>query len=136
MSIGSGACDAIKRMIAEYGIRVLSNESETIRMGGTEICICGIDDPDVVKYTDDPEIRNLDSGDDLLRRFSDLDDDAVNVLMAHRPGRADVYQQYDFDVVLSGHAHGGQVRLPLVLNGLFGPDQGWFPKYAGGDVYV
>jgi predicted MPP superfamily phosphohydrolase len=131
----SGACDAIKKMIAGYGIRVLSNESETMRIGGTDVCLCGIDDPEVMLYTDDPEILRLASGNDLLRRFSDLDGNAVNVLLAHRPERTQAYQLYDFDVVLSGHAHGGQVRLPPILNGLFAPDQGWFPKYGGG-MYV
>ncbi len=128
----SGASDAIKKMIAGYGIRVLSNESETICVGGAKVCICGIDDPEVMEYTDDTAILNLDSADELLRQFSDLDGNAVNVLLAHRPERTEAYQSYDFDVVLSGHAHGGQVRLPPVLNGLFAPDQGWFPEYAGG----
>ena len=42
------------------------------------------------------------------------------------------YQKYDFDLVLSGHAHGGQWRIPGILNGLYVPNQGLFPKYAGG----
>lgn len=43
-----------------------------------------------------------------------------------------MYQKYPFDLVLSGHAHGGQWRIPYLLNGLFAPNQGFFPKYAGG----
>ena len=54
------------------------------------------------------------------------------LLLAHRPEFFDVYTQYDFDLVLSGHAHGGQWRIPGLINGLFSPNQGWFPKYAGG----
>ena len=40
--------------------------------------------------------------------------------------------KYPFDLILSGHAHGGQWRIPGILNGLYAPDQGLFPAYAGG----
>ena len=54
------------------------------------------------------------------------------VLLSHRPELFEIYQKYEFDLVLSGHAHGGQWRIPGLLNGLFAPNQGLFPKYAGG----
>jgi predicted MPP superfamily phosphohydrolase len=56
----------------------------------------------------------------------------LTVLLAHRPEYIDSYLDYDFDLILSGHAHGGQWRIPLLINGLYAPNQGWFPKYAGG----
>ena len=64
-------------------------------------------------------------------------DEAVNkeeftILLSHRPELAERYQKYDFDLVLCGHAHGGQWRLPGVINGLDAPHQGVFPQYAGG----
>lgn len=128
----SGKCDAIKQMAQDCGITVLSNARETVSINGVALCLCGIDDPDVMKYTDDPALLAMDDADEMLERFDDLGDDAVNVLLAHRPEHVDAYRQYDFDVVLSGHAHGGQIRVPLLLNGLFAPCQGFFPEYAGG----
>jgi len=54
------------------------------------------------------------------------------ILIAHRPELIDIYEKYPFDLVVSGHAHGGQIRIPFLLNELIAPNQGRFPKYAGG----
>ena len=42
------------------------------------------------------------------------------------------YAKENFDLVVCGHAHGGQVRIPGLLNGLYAPNQGFFPSHAGG----
>ena len=60
-----------------------------------------------------------------------MQSDQYTVLLSHRPELAVVYDRYDVDLVLSGHAHGGQFRLPLI-GGLYAPDQGLFPKYTAG----
>ncbi len=59
--------------------------------------------------------------------------DYYTVLLSHRPEFFELYTEYNFDLVLSGHAHGGQWRIPYILNGLYAPNQGVFPKYAGGE---
>ncbi len=129
----SGAYDEIKTMIEGYGVTVISNEREYVTVNGVNLCLCGIDDPEVFEYTEDPELLSIRSEPELLRRrFSDLDSNTYNVLLAHRPELIETYLQYPFDLILSGHTHGGQVRILLILNGLFAPDQGYFPRYAGG----
>ncbi len=55
-----------------------------------------------------------------------------SILAIHVPNDVQSYLAYGFDLMLSGHTHGGQIVLPGLLNGLYAPGQGFFPKYAGG----
>jgi len=68
----------------------------------------------------------------ILDAEGQTDPALFTIFMAHRPEYIDVYLQYDFDLILSGHAHGGQWRIPGILNGFLAPNQGFFPQYAGG----
>lgn len=54
------------------------------------------------------------------------------IFLSHRPEYINTYIDYDFDLILSGHAHGGQWIIPGILNGFYAPNQGFFPEYAGG----
>ena len=58
--------------------------------------------------------------------------ESFNVLLIHRPEHFEHYAKLGFDLVLCGHAHGGQWRIPGILNGLYSPGEGLFPKFAGG----
>lgn len=60
-----------------------------------------------------------------------LDSDKFKILLAHRPEKFDFYAAENMDLVLSGHTHGGQLRLPFI-GGFFAPTQGFFPEYVSG----
>lgn len=118
--------------IVEFcGVKILSGTCDIIEVNGQTINICGVDDPDVTKYlTEGAPIENQ-----LVNAEAaavDAGTEHYTILLSHRPELFETYQEYDFDLILSGHAHGGQWRIPFLLNGLYAPHQGIFPKYAGG----
>lgn len=59
-----------------------------------------------------------------------LTDESYTVLLSHRPELFDIYQTFGMDLVLAGHTHGGQIRLPFI-GGLYGSDT-FFPEYDAG----
>ena len=120
--------DNILEIIEECGVNYLSAECKAIEINGQSVNICGVDDPDVIYYTND----GIPIEEQLQTVSTKIDKENFNILLSHRPELAELYQQYDYDLVLNGHAHGGQWRIPGILNGLYAPHQGLFPKYAGG----
>lgn len=119
----SGDIDNIKKLIGNYGIHVLEGGSISMEIKGQTVDIFGIDDPEVGDIEFNQQLKNC--GDDI-------NDSVFSILLSHRPERIENYEKYKFDLILSGHAHGGQWRIPGVLNGLLAPNQRFFPKYAGG----
>lgn len=108
------------------GVTILRNSVKEIKRGESIIEIIGVDDPSFSEY------------DFLLGDFIDLNDyskgSKFKLLLSHRPELFDLYVENNMDLVLAGHAHGGQFRLPFV-GGLIAPNQGFFPKYDAG-VYT
>lgn len=88
------------------------------------ISICGIDDIGIGQKAWEEQIKNCNNS---------LSNHTYSVLLSHRPDLINEYKKYDFDLILSGHTHGGQVRIPKALNGLYAPNQGFFPKIVGGE---
>lgn len=98
---------------------------ETIRIGGLYAYAFGLDGNDSAEAVD-PEIR------EFLEAYQDTD--CLRVMLSHRPDSfifGDVSSVWKVELVISGHNHGGQVVLPF-LGGVFGGDQGYFPKYIHG----
>jgi predicted MPP superfamily phosphohydrolase len=111
----------IKRFFRSYGVIVLEGEYRLFRVRGEEIAICGVDDP---------ESGNFES--QLVAAARGVRVGAYSVLLTHRPELFSRYAERGFGLVLAGHAHGGQWRVPWILNGLVAPNQGLFPKYTSG----
>ena len=120
-------------ILKEYGIIRLSGGMEVIRVKDTSINICGVDDPNAWADSDDPlENRETRYKEQVAQTAELAQNGNYTVLLAHRPEYFDYYCQFGFDLVLSGHVHGGQWRIPGMLDGLYAPGQGFFPEYTGG----
>lgn len=121
----TGETDKLKALAAEAGVTVLSGETAYIDVNGQRISISGVDDPNMGQVEWEYQLKLTDT-----RR------DGFSLLISHRPEAVEEYNKYGFDLILSGHAHGGQWRIPGILNGLVAPNQGLFPKYAGGEYQL
>jgi predicted MPP superfamily phosphohydrolase len=120
--------DQMIAIMGQYDVKVLAGEWETLFINDQMVNICGVDDPDVDKYT--TPARSYQTQLQSLEKAAG--NGGYTILLAHRPERFNEYTHYAFDLVLSGHAHGGQWRVPGLINGVFAPNQGLFPRYAGG----
>lgn len=119
----------IKEIFNSFNVKVLENNYEEISINGMKLVVGGVDDPDIIRY----ERPKSNWYEEIEQDFSDVENlEGYKILLSHRPELVDFYDTLPFNMVLSGHSHGGQVRIPFVLNGLLAPNQGLFPKYAGG----
>ena len=123
----TGEMDALYQQTEEAGVTVLRMSSGVLTVRGQRIALCGIPDPYEMVFSGAP-----DTEEQIRQALEGVDSADFTVLLAHRPELLAKYAQFPLDLVVSGHAHGGQVRIPGVLNGLYAPNQGWFPKLAGG----
>ena len=118
----------LKDGLLELGVIVLEDARVEIELSGEIITLIGVGDPSFqTDYL---------SGDDETVVKSKLDeltseDDGYTILLSHRPELFDVYVESGVDLVFSGHAHGGQFRIPFI-GGVVAPNQGVFPKYDAG----
>ncbi len=125
--VWTGEMDALYQQTAEAGVTVLRMSSGVLTVRGQRIALCGVPDPYEMVFSGAP-----DTEEQLRQALENVDSADFTVLLAHRPELLAKYAQFPLDLVVSGHAHGGQVRIPGVLNGLYAPNQGWFPKLGGG----
>ena len=120
--------DELKEGLIEQGVVVLDDERIEIELSGETIALLGVNDPsfetDYLFGDSETVMKNR------LQEISDAEN-KFTILLSHRPELFEIYADNNVDLVLSGHAHGGQFRLPFV-GGLVAPNQGLFPKYDAG----
>ena len=113
----------LENALIEEGVIVLHDEAVTLEKEGQTIQMIGVDDPDFSYIAADKIISAKLENINITQEFT--------LMLSHRPELFDSYVENEIDLVLSGHAHGGQVRIPLI-GGLIAPNQGLFPKYDAG----
>ncbi len=111
--------------LKDAGITVLHDEKVLIEKNGATISLVGLDDPAYGAYLGIDGTINA----EYIKELTE--ENNFTVLLSHRPELFDIYVEADVDLALSGHAHGGQVRLPFI-GGIIAPNQGLFPKYDAG----
>lgn len=110
-------------MLSQCGVTPLSNQYELLERDGAQIVLAGIDDPNGYADQTTPE--------ELHARIERDAPGLFTLLLAHRNGRFGQYANAGYDFVMSGHGHGGIVRLPI-LGGLVGTDRQLFPSWTSG----
>ena len=120
--------DEIKEYLESIGVVVLEGDCSTIEINGNLIDILGVDDP--VEMSSNDWLLQLD------RACEASSPDNYRILVSHRPELVDDYNGRGLDLIVAGHAHGGQITIPFVNVGVYAPNQGLFPKYIGGDYVL
>ena len=120
--------DKLKEGMIELGVAVLEDVRINLEQSGETISLLGFNDPSF-----QTDYLFGDSETVMQSKLHEItnEEDTYTILLSHRPELFEVYTESKVDLVLSGHAHGGQFRLPFV-GGLVAPNQGLFPKYDAG----
>ena len=121
--LGTGTVKELKNLLAQCGVTPLSNQYEVLERNGAQIVLAGVDDPNGYADQTTPE--------ELYARIENNAPGLFTLLLAHRNDRFGQYAGAGYDFVMSGHGHGGIVRLPL-LGGLVGTNRQFFPEWTSG----
>ena len=118
-----------RESLENLGVTVLDCRSVTLEKNGDEIVLAGMND--LTFYGSSTLDENTIVFKEMLNNLGREKGDRTGILLSHRPEIFDTYVESGFEVVLTGHAHGGQIRLPFV-GGILTPNQGFFPEYDAG----
>jgi len=119
----SGELGVILDILQESNVPILTGKSTFIEVNDMRVQLFGVDDGRGGKRKQLSQIAEA---------GEQRSDEFYSILAIHVPNGVESYLHYGFDLMLSGHTHGGQIIIPGLLNGLYAPGQGMFPKYGGG----
>ncbi len=111
--------EQMRSLYRELGVVLIENDCLRVDIKGENINLCGADVMTGEVDWSDKTVEGVDT-------------DNYTLLINHRPDLWTEFTHKDVDLMLSGHAHGGQWVVPGIFNGILAPNQGFFPKYAGG----
>ena len=118
----------LEEMLVDAGVHIMDDRNEWIEKAGKKIKIIGIQDPNFVEKVGTGGLHEA----IVTTKLEPLiDKNYYNIVLCHRPEVFSGYVRVQADLVFTGHAHGGQIRLPFI-GGLVAPNQGLFPKYTEG----
>lgn len=119
----------LQTALERIGVIVLEDVSMQLEYHGERVMLIGLSDPDFARKGD--LLGEAPAMAEAKLRELIGEEDSYTILLSHRPELFETYVSCGVDLVFSGHAHGGQFRLPFV-GGLIAPNQGLFPKYDSG----
>ncbi|WP_294683709.1 metallophosphoesterase [uncultured Gemella sp.] len=118
-------------IMKKLNITYMNNSNLLITKNNESINLVGVEDYNFFKNED-----NLNHRANFIETLKELySPDHFNILLSHRPEKFPIYADLKYELIFSGHAHGGQWRVPFI-GGIFSPSQGFFPKYTNGNYVL
>lgn len=125
------------KTIKAFGIKVIDNKKVTITKGKDSISLYGLwinlkyykdarDENEKNEYIGKGQVKTI---------LGNIDKNSYNILLTHNPLYFDTYANWGADLTLTGHIHGGMIRIPF-MGGMFSPERKLFPKYSGGKYKI